>query len=576
MAVRGEKQPQSKRNAEIEEKLKTYARELRAQATDAETKLWHILRNRRFFDYKFRRQHPMGGYILDFYCADAKLAIELDGGQHQQAETYDQQRTTALKQQGIQVLRFWNNEFLQNSEGVLESILAALQPHPSPSVPLPATQGEGSLIKCAFVSTNSITQGEQVGVLWGWMLAQGIKIHFAHRTFSWSNEARGKAAVHCVIIGFHIPSPFGRGTRSESEIEKTIYEYEDIKGEPHAIKASNINPYLADAPNLVMMPRTTPICNVSPMVNGSKPTDGGNLILSEQEKTDLIAKEPLAASWIKPFAMGDEFINGVARYCLWLLDCPPQTLRAMPEVIKRIEAVKVMRLASAKAPTRELASTPSIFAEIRQPKTNYLALPRVSSEKRAFIPIAYASANLIAGDKLQTIPNATLFEFGIITSSMHMAWMRTTCGRMKSDYQYSAKITYNNFPWPSLPSSPALLPAGEGSENRTAAEKSTSPSPTGRGIKGEGQKQAIETAAQAVLDARAAHPNASLADLYDPLTMPANLLKAHNALDKAVDAAYGYKGAQTDAARVAFLFELYQKLTSLLPAEKAKKTRKKN
>ena len=198
--VRGQ---QNKRDPAIEEKLKTYARELRAQATDAETKLWHILRDRRFFDYKFRRQHPMGGYILDFYCADANLAIELDGGQHQQAETYDQQRTQALQQQGIQVLRFWNNDFLQNCEGVLESILAALQPHPSPSVPLPATQGEGSLIKCAFVSTNSITQGEQVGVLWGWMLAQGIKIHFAHRTFSWNNEARGKAAVHCVIVGFY-------------------------------------------------------------------------------------------------------------------------------------------------------------------------------------------------------------------------------------------------------------------------------------------------------------------------------------------------------------------------------------
>ena len=372
-------------------------------------------------------------------------------------------------------------------------------------------------IKCAFVSTNSITQGEQVGVLWGWMLAQGIKIHFAHRTFSWSNEARGKAAVHCVIVGFGL----------HDVADKTIYEYADIKGEPHAVKATNINPYLADAPNLVMMPRTNPICNVSPMVNGSKPTDGGNLVLSTEEKADLIAKEPLAAAWIKPFAMGDEFINGVARYCLWLVDCPPQTLRAMPEVLKRIEAVKAMRLASAKAPTREMANFPTIFAEIRQPKTNYLALPRVSSERRAFIPIAYANQELIAGDKLQTIPNATLFEFGIITSSMHMAWMRTTAGRLKSDFQYSAKITYNNFPWPALQA------------NNHAA---------------------VEVCAQAVLDTRAVHTNASLADLYDPLTMPANLLKAHNALDKAVDAAYGYKGAATDSARVAFLFERYQEI----------------
>ena len=387
-------------------------------------------------------------------------------------------------------------------------------------------------IQCAFVSTNSITQGEQVGVLWGWMLAQGVKIHFAHRTFSWSNEARGKAAVHCVIIGFGL----------QEATNKTIYEYADIKAEPHTVKASNINPYLADAPNLVMLPRTTPICQVSPMVNGSKPTDGGNLILSAQEKTDLVAKEPLAAAWIKPFAMGDEFINGVERYCLWLVNCPPQTLRAMPEVLKRVEAVKKMRLESTKAPTREMANFPTLFAEIRQPNTNYLALPRVSSERRAFIPIAYASVDLIAGDKLQTIPNATLTEFGIITSTMHMAWMRTTAGRLESRYQYSAKITYNNFPWPE---------------------------PT------EKQTQNIESAAKAVLAARAAHPNASLADLYDPLTMPAILLKAHQVLDKAVDAAYGYKGAQTDASRVAFLFARYQQITSLLPVEKAKKSRKK-
>ena len=355
------------------------------------------------------------------------------------------------------------------------------------------------------------------------MLAQGVKIHFAHRTFSWANEARGKAAVHCVIIGFGL----------HDVIDKIIYEYADIKGEPHAIKANNINPYLADAPNLVMMPRTNPVCRVSPMVNGNKPTDGGNLILSEQEKSELIAKEPQAEQWIKPFAMGDEFINGIARYCLWLVDCPPQVLRTMPQVLKRVEAVKTMRLASTKAPTREMANFSTLFAEIRQPKTNYLALPRVSSERRAFIPIAYADSNLIAGDKLQTIPNATLYEFGVITSTMHMAWMRTTAGRLESRYQYSAKITYNNFPWPEA--------------NAIHAAK-------------------IETAAQAVLDARAVHTNASLADLYDPLTMPGNLLKAHQALDKAVDAVYGYNGAATDAARVAFLFERYQQITSLLPS----------
>lgn len=383
-------------------------------------------------------------------------------------------------------------------------------------------------IRCAFVSTNSITQGEQVGVLWGWMLGQGIKIHFAHRTFSWSNEARGKAAVHCVIIGFGL----------QDVADKVIYEYEDIKGEPHAVPAKNINPYLADAPNLVVLPRTNPICRVLPMVNGSKPTDGGYLILSKEERASLLVREPASAEWIKPFAMGEEFINGVERYCLWLVNCPPHILRSMPFVMQRVEAVKAMRLNSAKIPTREMAAYPSIFAEIRQPKGNYLAVPRVSSERRPYIPIGFASNDLIAGDKLQTIPDATLFHFGIVTSLMHMAWMRTTAGRLKSDFQYSAKITYNNFPWPE-------------------------PNPK--------QKAAIEAAAQAVLDARAAHPEASLADLYDPLTMPANLLKAHQVLDTAVDAAYGYKGAKTDAARVAFLFERYQQITSLLPTDKPKR-----
>ena len=418
---------------------------------------------------------------------------------------------------------------------------------PTPTLPL---SGGGSM-RCAFVSTNSITQGEQVGVLWGWMLAQGVKIHFAHRTFSWSNEARGKAAVHCVIVGFGL----------QDVKDKVIYEYEDIKGEPHAVKVANINPYLADAPNLVVMPRSAPICLVSPMVNGSKPTDGGNLILSLAAREALIAKEPQAEKWIKSFAMGDEFINGVARYCLWLVDCPPQDLRGMPEVMKRVEAVKTMRLVSTDATTRADAAKPTLFQKIRQPKTNYLALPRVSSERRIYIPIAYASVDLIAGDKLQTIPNATLFEFGVITSSMHMAWMRTTCGRMKSDYQYSAKITYNNFPWPVIASE-----ARQSIENTSGLLRHDVP-------RKDKSVDVIEAAAQNVLDARATHPNATLADLYDPLTMPSNLLKAHQVLDKAVDAAYGYKGAATDAARVAFLFERYQAITSLLPA--AEKTRKK-
>lgn len=388
-------------------------------------------------------------------------------------------------------------------------------------------------IRCAFVSTNSITQGEQVGILWGWMLAQGIKIHFAHRTFSWSNEARGKAAVHCVIIGFGL----------QEIAEKMICEYEDIKGEPHAVKVSNINPYLVNAPDVLLDKRRVPISNVLPITRGSQPTDGGNLLLDENEKDLLIKHEPHAEEWIKPFAMGDEFINNLKRYCLWLTDCPPSELRKMPHVLARVEKVKQMRITSKKLSTQALAAQPTRFGELRQPKSSYLAIPRVSSERRLYIPIGFLPASFIAGDKLQTIENAKNFHFGVLSSVMHNAWTRAVCGRMKSDYSYSASIVYNNFPWPE---------------------------PT------EKQTQSIEVCAQAVLDARATDPNASLADLYDPRAIPANLLKAHQALDKAVDAAYGYKGANTDAARVAFLFELYQKITSLLPVEKPKKSKSKS
>ncbi|MDI1362607.1 MAG: hypothetical protein PSU72_11105 [Methylotenera sp.] len=382
--------------------------------------------------------------------------------------------------------------------------------------------------KCAFVSTNSITQGEQVGALWAWMLAQGIKIHFAHRTFSWSNEVRGKAAVHCVIIGFGL----------QDVADKTIYEYVDIKGEPHAVKAGNINPCLVDAPDLIIEKSRRPICAVPKMTYGSKPADGGNLILTEVERATLLASEPSAEHYVRPYIGSEELINGNGRYCLWLKDASPQLLRKMPLVLARVEAVRQMRLASTDQNTRNWAEKPSEFQTDRQPESDYLALPEVSSELRKYIPIAYLPVNVIASNLLYTIEGAGLYDFGFLCSSMHMAWLRTICGRLKSDYRYSASLVYNNFPWPVLQA------------NIHAP---------------------LEACSQAVLDARAAHINASLADLYDPLTMPTNLLKAHQALDKAVDAAYGYKGANTDAARVAFLFERYQQLTSLLPPEKSKK-----
>ena len=391
--------------------------------------------------------------------------------------------------------------------------------------------------RCAFVSTNSITQGEQVGVLWGWMLAQGMKIQFAHRTFQWSNDAKGVAAVHCVIIGFGTDDLPG----------KTIFDYPDIKGDPVAIPARNINPYLVDAVDIALSKRGNPIHPVSEMINGSKPADGGHLLLSPQERAELVACEPSAAEWIRPFVGAEEFINGRERYCLWLLDCPPETLRKLPHVLERVEAVHTMRLASSDKQTRSDAQTPTLFQKIRQPCTNYLLVPSVSSERRNFVPIGFLTPETIISNLVYSIPDATLFHFAVMTSTMHNAWMRATCGRLESRYRYSAKIVYNNFPWPELPE-----PVGEGAVA------------TGKPGAANAQKKrdALEAAAQAVLDARAGFPDASLADLYDPLAMPAALRKAHQALDKAVDAAYAYTGPSDDASRVAFLFGLYERLVN--------------
>lgn len=407
-------------------------------------------------------------------------------------------------------------------------------------------------IRVAFVSTNSISQGEQVGVLWGWLLAQGIHIHFAHRTFSWTNEASGKAAVHCIIIGFGL----------EDRPNKVIFEYSDIKGEPHAVPASHINPYLVDAPDVFLEKRRRPVGTAPEMTKGSQPTDGGHLLLSDAEKEALLIAEPQAKKWIHPFVGAEEFINGIARWCLWLKDISPAELRALPLVLQRVQAVKRMRLASTKAVTVEQANTPTLFGENRQTGQPYLLIPRVSSESRRYIPIGYMQANVICSDANFMLPNASLYHFGILTSSMHNAWMRYTCGRLKSDFRYSNTIVYNNFPWPEF----------------TNTFKTNQPlAPVHKAL------LAIEIEAQTVLDVRTKfqsgeHP-ATLADLYDPLTMPPELLKAHQKLDAAVDKAYeasgGKKSYKSDAERVAFLFELYQKLTSLLPADSKKtKTRR--
>ena len=414
-----------------------------------------------------------------------------------------------------------------------------------------AGPGEAALARAAFVSTNSITQGEQVGVLWGWLLAQGVHIHFAHRTFAWSNEARGKAAVHCVILGFGL----------DERADKVIYEYEDIQGEPLAVPAVQINPYLVDAPSVVLPRRSRPICAVPNIAVGCQPIDGGHYLFTAEERDAFIAREPASAPWFRRWLGADEFLNGYERWCLWLGDCPPAELRAMPETLKRIQAVKEFRLSSKRPVTRDLAATPTRFAVENMPKTPYLVLPEVSSERRPFIPFGFEQPQTLCSNLVKIATGATLFHFGILSSTMHNAWVRAVCGRLKSDFRYSAAIVYNNFPWPDSPE--------DFKPNQSSASASK-------------WQTAIEIAAQAVLDARAQFQQgerpASLADLYDPLTMPPALLKAHQQLDAAVDAAYapaaGKKTWKNDAERVAFLFERYQQITSLLPAAPSKTHRK--
>ncbi|MFN8713455.1 MAG: class I SAM-dependent DNA methyltransferase [Bacteroidota bacterium] len=388
--------------------------------------------------------------------------------------------------------------------------------------------------KVAFVSTNSISQGEQVSILWQEMILKyNCFIHFAHRTFKWKNEAKGNAGVHVVIIGF---AAFNNN-------EKKLFEYDNFEGEAHEIRVNNINMYLVNGANVVVKSRSIPLSQEIPqMINGNKPTDGGNLLLDNDEKNQLIKECPDSEKWIKKFAMGDEFINGIDRFCLWLVDCQPHDLKKMKLVVERVENVRIMRSKSSDQQTRIAANRPAVFQAIRQDtNASYLAVPRVSSERRKYIPIAFLE-NMIAGDKLQLVEFATLYHFGVLTSLMHMSWMRITSGRLESRYQYSAKLTYNTFPWPN---------------------------PTDK------QTKAIEAAAQKVLDARAEFPESSLADLYDPLTMPPVLVKAHQALDKAVDLAYRSQPFTGEANRMEFLFALYEKYTAdLFTEEKQPKGRK--
>ena len=416
-----------------------------------------------------------------------------------------------------------------------------------------------SKVKVGFVSTNSITQGEQVGVLWSMLLAQGMQIQFAHRTFQWSNEAPGKAAVHCVIIGF------GR----EAVKKKHLFEYADIKGLPHKIAAGNINPYLVDAPDVVLPARRNPLCNVPEPSYGSFALDDGNLTISQLDYDDILVENPQALKFLKPFIGGQELLHSEKRWCLWLEHIQPNELKSLNSIYRRVEAVREWRNKSDRKTTKKLALSPTMFAEIRQPKTSYLALPTTSSENRRFLPIAFLQADVIASNQIYIVPNASLYHFGILTSTMHNAWVRQVCGRLKSDFRYSNTIVYNNFPSPNVSViAGSTRKLGSQAEMPSQVQHDSAKFEVPNQVPHNKLVDSIETAAQAVLDARALFPNESLANLYSPETMPPSLVKAHAALDKAVDAAYapdgGTKSYASDAERVAFLFKRYQQLTSLI------------
>ena len=374
---------------------------------------------------------------------------------------------------------------------------------------------QGTAVRTAFVSTNSITQGEQVAGVWKPLYERfGIHIDFAHRTFRWDSEASIKAHVHCVIVGFsNEPNP----------APKRIYTTERYQ------EVENINPYLLDAPNVFIDSRTNSICNVPQMVYGNKPTDGGFLFLSPEERDELLKREPGTEKFIRQIYGATEYINNKARYCLWLVGASPSELRKSPFIMERVEQVRQFRLNSTKAATQRSADTPTLFQEIRHPDSEYIIIPRHSSETRRYIPFGFVQPQIVVNDAVQIIPDAKIYHFGIMMSNVHMAWTRAVCGRIKSDYRYSKDVVYNNFPWPT-------------------------PTDT--------QKTKIEQTAQAILDARARYPESSLADLYDELTMPPELRKAHQDNDRAVMQAYGFSVRDmTESICVAELMRMYQSLT---------------
>jgi hypothetical protein len=394
----------------------------------------------------------------------------------------------------------------------------------------------GTPIVVGFVSTNSITQGEQVAPLWRPLIDRfQISIHFAHRSFPWISEARGRAHVTVVVIGF---AAFPAGA-------KLIYDYSD-PDRPTVATAANINPYLADGPNVTVANRSTPLSTVGELAIGNKPIDDGQYLFTPQEKAGFIAAEPDSEKWFRRWIGAEEYIHAIERWCLWLGNRSPGELRKMPKVMQRVEAVRAYRLASRSVPTQRLAATPTRFHVENIPTSDYLVIPEVSSERRNFIPIGFLGPGVLCSNKLRILPDASPYDFGVLSSSMHMAWVRTVTGRLETRIQYSVKLVYNNFPWPN-------------------------PTPE--------QRAKVEEKARAVLAAREPHlPPAgmsTLADLYDPLTMPAPLAKAHTELDRAVERCYRKDAFTSDRERVEHLFRLYEQLsTPLLPASPKPRTRK--
>ena len=387
-------------------------------------------------------------------------------------------------------------------------------------------------IKAAFVSTNSITQGEQVASVWKPIDERfSIQIDFAHQTFRWDSEANAKAHVHCVIIGFsYLSKKFDLQIfADDSQKNQTAKKSKRLYSSDRVQLAKNINYHLMDAPTVFITKRTKPLCGVTEIIRGSSPNDDGNLLMSIEEFEEYAKTEPQGIKFVRPFMMGKDFIQRKPRYCFWLVGANPIELKKCPQLLKRIEAVREFRLSSKRAKTLELANTPTLFEDMRISDDRYIAIPKVSSEARRYIPIDYLDSSVIPGDKLFFMKNATIYDFGVITSNVHNAWMRAVCGRLEMRYSYSNTIVYNNFPWPT--------PTDE-------------------------QKAKIEQTAQAILDARALYPDCSLADLYDELTMPVELRKAHQANDKAVMQAYGFWGKlNTESECVAELMRMYKELT---------------